>query len=648
MIPQHIIDQILATAQVEEVIADHVDLKKRGSNLLGLCPFHNEKTPSFTVSPSKGIYKCFGCGKAGNAVKFLMEHEQLSYPEALRNLADRYHIEIPEEERSEEAALAADHREKLLVIMQFAQRYYSQQLTESEAGKAIGLSYFKERALRDSTIEAFQLGYSHDSWDGLLEAAKAAGYLPDDLEEVGLVKRKEDRYYDFFRDRVIFPIHNISGKVIAFAGRTLKSDKKIPKYVNSPETIIYNKSQVLYGAFLAKAAMRLQDNCYLVEGYTDVISLHQGGIAHVVASSGTSLTLEQIRLVRRYTHNITMLYDGDAAGIKAALRGVDLVLEEDMNVKVVMLPDGEDPDSYIKAVGSSQFATFLEHEAKDFILFKLKLMQEEIQGDPVRQAELIKEMVRTVSLIPDALKRSTYLTKVSTLLEVRESLLVNELNTQLRKKLRQRGRQLGTPHSDAEEEALAKATHIENWEAAPAKEINTFVQERDLVRVLITYGNEWLEREEATVAEYILDELEGMQEEFGMDCRFQFPAFGMILDKIREHVDHGDASPTEQYFLHHEDAAIQQIAIDLLAQLNEVSKNWESRHQIMTDAVTFEKDVYSAHRRYVSRLIDKELKQIEKILKESPSDSEVQRLQQKNLLLKKMEKKVIGNTVIKR
>lgn len=648
MIPQHIIDQILATAQVEEVVSEHVDLKKRGSNLIGLCPFHNEKTPSFTVSPAKGIYKCFGCGKAGNSVKFLMEHEQLSYPEALRDLAERYNIDIPEEERSEEAALAADHREKLFVIMQFAQRYFSEQLLTSDDGKAIGLSYFKERELRDSTIEAFQLGYSHEAWDGLLEAAKQAGYDPADLEEVGLVKKKEDRYYDFFRDRVIFPIHNISGKVIAFAGRTLKSDKKIPKYVNSPETVIYNKSQVLYGAFLAKTAMRQEDNCYLVEGYTDVISLYQGGINNVVASSGTSLTLEQIRLVRRYTRNITMLYDGDAAGIKAALRGVDLILEEDMNVKVVMLPDGEDPDSYIKAVGSSQFGKYLEHEATDFIIFKVGLMKEEAEGDPVKQAELIKEMVRTVALIPDALKRSTYLTKLSSMLEVREPLLVNELNGQLRKKLRQKGRQQGTPHSEAEDEALAQATHIDDWQAVPDKQINSFVQERDLVRVLMAYGNQWLENEEATVAEYILDELEGMEEEFGMDCTFQHGPFNTIIEKIREHVDQGDSAPNEQYFLHHEDEGIQKIAIDLLTQPNEVSEKWEAKHKIYTEEVKFDKDVYSAHHRYVARLIDKEMKRLETALKEAKTESEEQKAFNKVILLKKMERKVIGNTVIKR
>lgn len=648
MIPQHIIDQILAVAQVDEIIAEHVDLKKRGANLLGLCPFHNEKTPSFTVSPAKGIYKCFGCGKAGNTVKFLMEYEQLSYPEALRQLADRYNITIPEEEKSEEAALAADHREKLFVIMQFAQRYFTTQLLQSEQGKAVGLPYFKERELRDSSIEAFQLGFSHDLWDGLLEAARSAGYDPADMEEVGLVKKKEERYFDFFRDRVIFPIHNISGKVIAFAGRTLKTDKKIPKYVNSPETVIYNKSQVLYGAFLAKAAMRQADNCYLVEGYTDVISLHQGGIINVVASSGTSLTQEQIRLVKRYTNNITMLYDGDDAGIKAALRGVDLVLEEDMNVKVVVLPDKEDPDSYIKAVGSSEFTRFLTTEATDFILFKLRLMQAEAADDPIRQASLIKEIITTVARIPDALKRSTYTTKIAELLKVRESMLVNELNAQLRKRMQQRARQANMPHSEAEDQALGKATHIQEWKAPAQGEINTAIQERDIIRILMEHGNKLLEKEDITVAEYILDELEGMQDEFGMDCRFQQPAFEKIIALIRKQVDQGKPAPDEQYFVHHEDEQVQQVAIDLLARPTEVSENWEARHQIYTGEVTFEKDVYSAHHRFVVRLIDKEMKHLEKALKEVNSEREEQQLFSKVMLLKKMEQKVIGNTVIKR
>lgn len=648
MIPQHVIDQILAVAQVEEVIAEFVDLKKRGSNMIGLCPFHNEKTPSFSVSPSKGIYKCFGCGKAGNAVKFLMEHEQMNYPEALRSLAERYNIEIPEEEKSEEAALAADHREKLFVIMQFAQRYFSQMLHESEEGKAIGLSYFKERDLRDSTIEAFQLGYSTEAWDGLLEAAKEAGYDPVDLVEVGLLRQKEERYYDFFRDRVIFPIHNVTGKVIAFAGRTLKSDKKIPKYVNSPETVIYNKSQVLYGAFLAKGEMRKEDNCYIVEGYTDVISLYQGGIANVVASSGTSLTQEQIRLVRRYTRNITMLYDGDEAGLKAALRGVDLVLEEDMNVRVVVLPDGEDPDSYIKSVGSSQFANYLEHEAKDFILFKLDLMREETKDDPVKQAALIKEMVRTVALIPDALKRSTYLSKVAAILQLRENLLVNEMNAILRKKLRKRAQQQGTPHSEAEDEALAQATHIDDWTVEKQRDIPTYTQERDLIRILISYGNTLLPTDEITVAEYLIDEWEVMQEDFGIDCSFQQPIFAKIFDLVRTQVLEGNPAPSEQYFLHHEEADIQKLAIDLLAQPNEVSKNWEERHGIYTAEVKFEQDVFSAHHRYITRLIDREVKRLNEEMKAIDQPDKQQKLLQKVLLLKQMEQKVIGNTVVKR
>lgn len=638
----------MAVAQVDEVIAEHVALKKRGANLLGLCPFHNEKTPSFTVSPAKGIYKCFGCGKAGNTVKFLMEYEQLSYPEALRQLADRYNITIPEEEKSEEAVLAADHREKLFVIMQFAQRYFTEQLRQSEQGKAVGLPYFKERELRDSSIEAFQLGFSHDLWDGLLETARSAGFDPADMAEVGLVKKKDERYFDFFRDRVIFPIHNISGKVIAFAGRTLKTDKKIPKYVNSPETVIYNKSQVLYGAFLAKAAMRQSDNCYLVEGYTDVISLHQGGIVNVVASSGTSLTQEQIRLVKRYTNNITMLYDGDEAGIKAALRGVDLVLEEDMNVKVVVLPDKEDPDSYIKAVGSSEFTRFLTTEATDFILFKLRLLQAEAADDPIRQASLIKEIVATVARIPDALKRSTYTTKIANLLKVRESMLVNELNAQLRKKMQQRARRANMPHGEAEDQALGKATHIKEWKTPAQGDINTAVQERDIIRILMEHGNKLLVKEEITVAEYILDELEGMQDEFGMDCRFQQPAFEKIIALIRKQVDQGNPAPDEQYFVHHEDEQVQQVAIDLLAKPTEVSENWEARHQIYTGEVTYEKDVYSAHHRFVVRLIDKELKQLERALKEVNNEREEQQLFSKVMLLKKMERKVIGNTVIKR
>lgn len=646
VIPQYVIDQIISVARIEEVIGEQVPLKKRGVNLLGLCPFHDEKTPSFTVSPTKGIYKCFGCGRAGNAVKFLMEHDQLTYPEALRQLADQYNIEIPEEAQSEEAVLAADRKEKLLVIMQFAQRFFEEQLHQTEAGQAIGLSYFKERGMSEDIIRAFHLGYSPDAWQALLEAASEAGYEPEDLVEVGLLRKKEDRYYDFFRDRVIFPIHNVAGKVIAFAGRTLKQDKKIPKYVNSPETDIYHKSKVLYGAFLAKAAMRQEDNCYLVEGYTDVIALYQGGIQNVVASSGTSLTGEQVKLIRRYTHNITVLYDGDPAGIKAAMRGVDLILEEDMQVRVVVLPEGEDPDSFIKAQGKTQFQQYLQKEATDFILFKLRRLQEETGDDPGSEADLIRQMVQTIAQIPDPLKRSTYLRRVAEMVNISESLLINELNKVIRQKLRKKARQEGLLHGPAEEEALAQDSAVKDDSPQPAPS-DLYVQERDLLRVLMQHGAKPLPEEESTVAEMIVHELRFLKETFDIDASFRHPPFKLLYAEIQQRVDAGETPPEEKFFLHHPDEEISRMAIDVLADQLQISTNWEQRHGINTMEVPFINDVLSAFNRYITQLTTLTMRATEKAFREAQTPEEEIALLKRVQLVKKMEMRVIGNTVIK-
>ncbi|MEX2379654.1 MAG: DNA primase, partial [Vicingaceae bacterium] len=358
MIPKQTVDEILETARVEEVVGDFVNLKKRGANLLGLCPFHNEKTPSFTVSPTKGIYKCFGCGKAGGAANFIMDHEHYTYPEALKYLADKYNIEIEEEEQTAEQIQQANEKESLFIVTQYAAEFFQQQLKETESGRAIGLSYFKERGFREETIEKFKLGYSPDEWEAFTKAALDKGYKLDYLEKTGLTIVKGDKHFDRFKGRVMFPIQNISGRVIGFGGRTLSADKKTAKYLNSPESEIYHKSRVLYGLNLAKKSIIEQDLCYLVEGYTDVISFHQNGVENVVASSGTSLTTEQIRLIKRYTPNITILFDGDTAGIKAAFRGIDMILEEGMNVKVLAFPEGEDPDSYARSKSMEELKSF--------------------------------------------------------------------------------------------------------------------------------------------------------------------------------------------------------------------------------------------------------------------------------------------------
>jgi DNA primase len=434
MITKSTVDQIIETARVEEVVGDFVTLKKRGVNLLGLCPFHNEKTPSFTVSPAKGIYKCFGCGKAGNSVSFIMEHEHYSFPEALRYLAEKYNITIEEEFSKEENLQEKNEKESLFIVSAYAQEFYSSYLLSSEEGKSTGLSYLEERGFNEKTIRKFQLGYAPSEGKAFTELALKNEYKLEYLEKSGLTIVNEDRQYDRFRGRVIFPIHNLTGRVIAFGARILHKDPKAPKYINSPETDIYHKSKILYGISFAKKAIIEKDECYLTEGYTDVISLHQEGIENVVASSGTSLTVEQIKLIGRYTKNVTVLYDGDAAGIKASLRGIDLILEEGLNVKVVLFPDGEDPDSFAKNHSHSELTDFLKKNAQDFIKFKTSLLLSEVVNDPVRKAGLIKDIVETISKIPDVITRSIYASKCSELLEIDEQVLVFEINKIIRNK----------------------------------------------------------------------------------------------------------------------------------------------------------------------------------------------------------------------
>ena len=435
MITQKTIGEIFETAKIEEVVGDFVNLRRRGVNMIGLCPFHNEKTPSFTVSPNKGIYKCFGCGKGGNSVNFMMEHEQFSYPEALRYLAKKYGIKVDEKQLTPEQDLERQRKDSLFIINDFAVDYYHKNLMSSDIGKSVGLSYFKQRGFREDTIKKFQLGFAFDKNDHLTLTMVNKGYNLDLLKEVGLTS-KYGR--DFFRNRVQFPIHNLSGKVIGFGGRILVTDKKQPKYLNSPETDIYNKSRVLYGIYFAKKAIRKEDNCFLVEGYTDVISLSQAGIENVVSSSGTSLTVGQIQLIKRNTPNITILYDGDAAGIKAALRGLDLVLEQDMNVKVVLLPEGEDPDSFVQSVGTEQFKKYIKEKSADFILFKTNLLLAETANDPIKRAALIKDIVGSIARIPDPIKRSVYVRECASLMEISEQILVDEANKEVMRLVKNR------------------------------------------------------------------------------------------------------------------------------------------------------------------------------------------------------------------
>lgn len=447
MIDQPTIDRILDTANIVDVVSEFVTLRKRGINYVGLCPFHTDKTPSFYVSPAKNICKCFACGEGGTAVHFIMKHEQLNYFDALRYLAKKYNIEIQERELTDKEKQRRSDRESMLIVNSWAQQYFSTQLYEHVEGKTVGLRYFAERGFREDTIRKFQLGYSLDQRDALYKEATKSGYKKEFLEKTGLVIAYDNGgVNDRFRGRVIFPVHTLSGKVVAFGGRVLKKDEKTAKYVNSPESEIYHKSNELYGIYFAKQSMVKEDRCFLVEGYTDVISMHQAGIENVVASSGTALTQGQIRLIHRFTNNITVLYDGDAAGIKAALRGIDLLLEDGMNVKVVLLPDGEDPDSFARKHNASQFTEFIKQSETDFIRFKTRLLLDDAGNDPIKRSSLITDIIRTVAIIPDNIARSIYIRECSAMMEIDEQVLLNEVNKiRLNKEERQNNQAQSTP-----------------------------------------------------------------------------------------------------------------------------------------------------------------------------------------------------------
>ena len=468
--------------RVEEVIGDFVQLKRAGSNYKGLSPFSNERTPSFMVSPVKQIWKDFSSGKGGNAIAFLMEHEHFTYPEAIRYLAKKYHIEIEENEQSNEEKAQADERESLYIVSEYAQQYFQDTLFNTEAGKAIGMTYFKERGFTEETIQKFRLGFSPDEWTAFTDNALAKGYQLEFLEKTGLTIVNGDRKFDRFKGRVMFPIHSMSGRVLGFGGRILTNDKKQAKYLNSPESEIYHKSKVLYGIFFAKQAIAKADNCYLVEGYTDVIQMHQKGIENVVASSGTALTQDQIRLIHRLTPNITVLYDGDAAGLRASIRGVDLILEQGMNVKVCTFPDGDDPDSFARKTAYEDLVLYLENNATDFIRFKASLLMQEAQNDPIKKAETIRDMVESISKIPDLIKREVYVRECATIMDISEQVLFSTL-AQILKKDFYEGQKV-------ERKQKAAMQVVQTPEEAQKRTINRLeVLEHDLIKNLLLYGN---------------------------------------------------------------------------------------------------------------------------------------------------------------
>ena len=483
MISRSTIDRVFETARVEEVIGEFVQLKKAGSNFKGLSPFADEKTPSFMVSPVKQIWKDFSTGKGGNAVSFLMEHEHFSYPEAIRYLAKKYNIEIEETVQTDEQKQQMNERESMFLVSQFAKDYFQNTLLRTEQGKSIGLSYFKERGFREDVIEKFDLGYCLDQWDAFTQEALKKGYELGYLEKTGLTVVKENgKHFDRFKSRVMFPIHSMSGRILGFGGRTLLTDKKIAKYVNSPESDIYKKSKILYGIYHAKKEIAKQDNCFLVEGYTDVISFHQSGIENVVASSGTALTPDQIRLVSRLTKNMTVLFDGDAAGIRASLRGIDLILEQGMNVKVVTFPNGEDPDSFAKKHSDTELKAFLDTSSQDFINFKVSLLMEEVQGDPVKKAGLIRDIVSSISKIPNSIQREVYVQECSRIMKISERVLFSELAQLISKNLKEI-----TKSQQKERPAFEIVKQEENQAEAVDP---LFILEKEIIRMLLLYGNQ--------------------------------------------------------------------------------------------------------------------------------------------------------------
>ncbi len=566
MIPQDTVQQIIQAADIVEVVGDFVSLKKRGASMIACCPFHNEKTPSFHISPAKGIYKCFGCGKGGDSLKFVMELEGLSYPDALRWMAKKYGIEIKEKEFTDQDLINQNEKESLFIVLEFAQQHFAETLAKTEEGLSIGHSYFVERGFSKLVIEKFNLGYALEARDVFLKKALTAGFSKEILEKAGLISIKdENTHIDRFRGRVIFPIHNVGGKPIAFGARILKNDPKAPKYINSPETDIYHKSKIVYGIHQAKNAIRQLDNCYLVEGYTDVVSLHQAGIENVVASSGTSLTPEQVRLIRRFSENITVLYDGDSAGIKASLRGIDIILEEDMNVKSVVFPDGDDPDSYIRKVGGHAFSEYVKSHQKDFIRFKTELSLEEVGNDPIKKAGLITELVSTITKIPNPIKRSVFYQEVSSLLQIDEHILINEGNKQIKSKIQ-------TPkHERSDGGGFSPTISKRDFEGEILSSVvYTNHHEELLVKDLILYGNLVIEKdpetkEEHSLADYLFHETE--------DMVIENDVFKRIYDLYKSFYIKNEV-PNTQFFTSNIDSEIQSCVINWMTPKHELSEKW--------------------------------------------------------------------------
>ncbi len=636
MIDRETVDRIYAAANIVDIIGDYVTLKRKGVNYQACCPFHNEKTPSFVVSPSKGVYKCFGCGKGGNAVTFLMEHENITYPEALKMVAKRYGIEVREKELSEEEIRRNDDRESMFVLNGWAAEYFANYLHRETEGQSVGLAYFRQaRGLTDATIRKFGLGFCPAKGDRMSNDALAAGYKKEFLLSTGLslARERDGSLYDRFRDRVIFPVHNISGRVVAFGGRTLRTDKTVAKYQNSPESEIYSKKRELYGLYFAKRAIQQQDFAIMVEGYLDVISMHQAGIENVVASSGTSLTTEQIRLLGRFTKNITVIYDGDSAGIHASLRGIDMILKEGMNVRVVLLPEPEDPDSFARSHTASEVQAYIRDHERDFLEFKANLLLQDAEGDPIRKAALIGDMVQSIAQIPDPIQRSVYVKECARIMDIDENILISEV---ARKRLTTSG------DREADEFLRRQATQRQREAAQPEVEYVRKVEagsgfealEREIVKYLLKYGHCSFDFKEGrtmvacNVAEVVFDEL-------GRDnIVFRNPVYAKIMETYRgqwERLGTGTEVPAH-CFLNHIDPEVCNASVDILTSDDNYvpSQLWRRKEiHVESDAEMLAVGVPKAVTLYKSKVVEEMIKELQaKLGDESlPEEEQVALLQ---------------------
>ena len=623
MIDQATIDRILDAAQIVEVVSDFVTLRKRGVNYVGLCPFHNEKTPSFSVSPSKGLCKCFSCGKGGNAVHFIMEHEQMSYPEALRYLAKKYNIEIKERELTNEEKEVQSNRESMFIVNNFARDYFQNILKNHIDGRSIGLAYFRQRGFRDDIIDKFQLGFSTEGRDALAQEALRKGFKQEFLVKTGLCYETDDhKLRDRFWGRVMFPVHTLSGKVVAFGGRVLSTEnKKLAKYVNSPESEIYHKSNELYGIYFAKQAIVKQDRCFLVEGYTDVISMHQSGVENVVASSGTSLTPGQIRLIHRFTNNITVLYDGDMAGIKASIRGIDMLLEEGMNIKVCLLPDGDDPDSFARKHNATEFQNFIQEHETDFIRFKAQLLMEDAGKDPMKRAELINDIVRSIAVIPEAIVRDVYIKECGQLLRIEDKLLVSEVAKRRELQAEKGNKPIASNNAPTPQPGEMpppfppeemEADTYQSFIPQEGKEGQEFYKyERLIIQMIVRYGEKVmcnLTDEEGnevpvTVVEYVINDLK--EDELA----FHNPLHRRILSEDSEHI-HDQEFASERFFVAHPDPKISTIATELASDRYQLSKYHSKTQKLVTDEERLYEMVPMLMINFKNAIVAEELKHI--------------------------------------